>query len=138
MGCLIFGAPERERLCINEDSLWTGDENPSGDYDTMGAYQVMGNVYVDLPAHKNAADYGRELDLATAQARVSYEAGGVHYQREFFCSHPAGLLVARFTADKPHSYSGTVRLEDGHGAVAVGAADGLLISGKLSNGLKYE
>jgi alpha-L-fucosidase 2 len=138
MGALIFGAPERERLCVNEDSLWTGDENPSGDYDSMGAYQVLGNVYVNLPAHKNATDYRRELKLATAQARVSYEAGGVHYQREFLCSHPAGLLAGRFTADKPHSYSGTVTLADGHQVVPVAVGDGLILSGKLSNGLKYE
>src|SRR5258708_38645513 len=51
LGALVFGAPARERLSINESSLWTGDENPAGNYDTMGAYQVFGNVLVDLPGH---------------------------------------------------------------------------------------
>jgi hypothetical protein len=37
LGGLVLGAPEKERLVVNEDSLWTGNENPSGDYDRMGA-----------------------------------------------------------------------------------------------------
>src|SRR5882672_3131449 len=39
IGGLIAGGTARERIVLNEDSLWTGDENPSGNYDTMGAYQ---------------------------------------------------------------------------------------------------
>jgi len=39
LGGLILGGPEKERIIVNEDSLWTGDENPSGNDDTMGAYQ---------------------------------------------------------------------------------------------------
>src|SRR5207302_1871035 len=27
LGGLVFGLPEKERLCLNEDSLWTGAEN---------------------------------------------------------------------------------------------------------------
>ena len=49
MGALVFGQPERERICLDEDSLWTGGENPSGDYNTMGAYQFLGNVFINLP-----------------------------------------------------------------------------------------
>ena len=30
MGGLIAGGTARERIVLNEDSLWTGDENPSG------------------------------------------------------------------------------------------------------------
>ena len=47
----MLGVPEKERLIVNEDSLWTGDENPSGDYDRMGAYQLLGEVFISLPAH---------------------------------------------------------------------------------------
>ncbi|MGA2556135.1 MAG: glycoside hydrolase family 95 protein, partial [Verrucomicrobiota bacterium] len=138
MGGLIFGAPLRERISINEDSLWTGGENPSGNDNTMGAYQVFGNVYVNLPNHTNASAYRRSLDLATARVQVAYQAGGVKYQREFFCSHPAGVLVARFSADLPHNYTGSVELADSHHGVAVVAGDRLVVSGQLNNGLKYE
>ena len=39
IGGLIAGGTAREQIVLNEDSLWTGDENPSGNDDTMGAYQ---------------------------------------------------------------------------------------------------
>jgi len=138
MGGLIFGATQRERISINEDSLWVGGLNPSGEDGTMGSYQVFGNVYVDLPEHTNMAAYRRDLDLGRAQAHVTYESGGVKYEREFFCSHPAGLLAARFTADKPHRYSGAVEMEDSHQAATVVAGNRLTVSGKLANGMKYE
>ena len=138
LGGLVLGTPEKERLIVNEDSLWTGDENPSGDYDRMGAYQLLGEVLVNLPAHARPTAYRRDLELAGALAHVSYEVGGVKYQREFFCSHPAGLLVARFTADHPGSYSGAVEVHDSHGAPTTVGADRLSVTRHLSNGLKYE
>jgi alpha-L-fucosidase 2 len=138
MGGLIFGAPDRERISINEDSLWTGGETAPGNENNMGAYQVFGNVYVNLPGHTNAAGYRRDLDLATARAHVAYQAGGVQFQREFFCSHPAAVLAARFTASQPHSYTGTVELADSHRATAAADGDRLVVSGRLNNGLKYE
>jgi alpha-L-fucosidase 2 len=138
MGGLVYGAPDQERVNINEDSFWTGGENPSGEYETMGAYQTFGDAVVRLPAHTNAADYRRELDIGTALSRVSYEAGGVKFKREFFCSHPAGVLVARFSADKPGSYTGQIELHDSHGASAVVSMNRLTAAGALENGLTYE
>jgi alpha-L-fucosidase 2 len=138
MGGLIFGGTGRERINVNEDSLWLGDDNPSGDDWKMGAYQVFGNVFVNLPGHENNSDYRRELDLNDATARVSYESGGVKFQREFFCSRPAGVLVAQFTADHPGAYSGSVELADSHNARAVAEGNRLTISGTLSNGRKFE
>lgn len=138
LGGLIAGGIARERIVLDEDSLWTGDENPSGNDGTMGAYQFLGNVFINLPGHENAASYRRDLDLGDALAHVSYEANGVKYQREFFCSHPAHVLVARFTADKPGSYTGRIEMEDAHGAPTVVSQDRMQIAGALTNGLKYE
>jgi len=138
LGALVFGAPEKERLILNEDSLWTGDENPSGEYDTMGAYQVLGSVFVNLPAHVKAGDYRRDLDLSEAASHMRYEVDGVKYQREFFCSRPAGLLVALFTADSSGRYTGSVEMKDAHGATTSVSGHRLLAAGQLKNGLKYE
>ncbi len=138
LGALVFGTPEQERLAVNEDSLWTGDENRSGNYDTMGAYQVLGNVYVNLSGHSPATDYRRDLDLGDAMAHVTYKIGTVTYRREVFCSHPAGVLIARFTADQPGSYTGQVELKDSHGAPTSASGGELSVQGRLSNGLKYE
>jgi alpha-L-fucosidase 2 len=138
LGGIILGAPERERLILNDDSLWTGDENPSGNYDTMGAYQVLGNVLVHLPGHERATAYRRDLDIGSALARIAYEAEGVKYQREFFCSQPAGVLVARFTASEPGAYSGQIELNDSHQASVTVSNNQIRARGMLVNGLKYE
>ncbi len=138
MGALVFGAPEKERLCLNEISLWTGDENPDGNYDTMGAYQVLGNLFIHLPAHASAVNYRRDLDLSQALAHVQYESDGVKFEREFFCSHPAGILVARFTANKRSHYTGRIEANDGHNAKTLVDGNRITVSGQLPNGLKYE
>jgi len=138
LGGLILGSPEQERIVLDEDSLWTGDENRSGNYDTMGSYQFLGDLLVNLPGHRKATDYRRDLDISQALAQVRYLAGGVRYQREYFCSHPAGILAARFSADKPGSYTGNIELKDSHDAQSLVSGDGITIAGTLTNGLKYE
>ena len=138
MGGLICGGAARERIVLNEDSLWTGDENPSGNYDKMGAYQMLGDLFVNLPGHENAANYRRDLDIGDALAHVSYESGGVKFSREYFCSHADGVLVIRLAADKPGSYSGSIELNDSHGAQIIAQKNHLTDAGALDNGLKYE
>jgi alpha-L-fucosidase 2 len=48
LGCMIFGDPFSEHLQFNVDSLWTGDENPSGEYSSMGEYQSFGDLRITL------------------------------------------------------------------------------------------
>jgi alpha-L-fucosidase 2 len=138
MGALEFGAPAQERLSINESSLWTGDENPSGNYNSMGAYQVFGNILVNVRDQETTANYRRDLDLGQALAHVRYECNGVKFEREFFCSHPAGVLVARFTASQRGHYNGTLDMNDSHNAKTVVSGNRMIVSGQLDNGLKYE
>ncbi len=138
MGALIFGQPERERISVNEDSLWTGGKNPSGNDNTMGAYQVLGNVFVNLPDHTNVVDYRRDLDLGAALSHTSYTANGGKFQREFFCSHPAGALAAQFSADKKAAYTGSIELTDSHNAKISAEGNRLVATGTLNNGRKFE
>jgi alpha-L-fucosidase 2 len=65
------------------------------------AYQPFGDVWLSFPQHTNAINYRRELDLDSAVAKVSYEAGGVKYEREIFVSHPDQLIVWHVVANKP-------------------------------------
>jgi alpha-L-fucosidase 2 len=138
IGGLIAGGTARERIVLNEDSLWTGDENPGGNDNTMGAYQTLGDLHINLPGHENVTEYRRDLDIGDALAHVSYEANGIKFSREFFCSHAAGVLVVRLTADKPGSYTGSIELSDSHGAKIVAQKNHLIDAGALANGLKYE
>jgi alpha-L-fucosidase 2 len=138
VGGMVFGGTAQERLQFNEDSLWTGDENPTGNYDTMGGYQAFGDVHLSLPGHETATQYRRSLDLREAVAHVTYQVGGVTYRREYFASHPDHVLVVRLTADKPGGYTGALDLTDMHGGKI--GVDGAQItgSGTLPNGLQYE
>jgi alpha-L-fucosidase 2 len=138
LGGLIAGGTARERIVLNEDSLWTGDENPGGNDDRMGAYQCLGDVFINLPGHENLANYRRDLGLGDALAHVSYQSDGVNYRREYFCSHPDGVLVVRLTADQPGRYTGSIELQDAHGAQTVAGKNHLAFVGTLNNGLKYD
>ncbi len=138
MGGMIFGGTAQERLQFNEDSLWTGDENPTGSYDTMGSYQAFGDVHLSLPGHETPILYRRSLDLSEALARVTYRAGGVTYLREYFASHPDRIMVVHLTADKPGAYTGTVDLTDMHSGKTEVSGAQITSQGALSNGLQYE
>ena len=137
IGGLIAGGVERERIVLNEDSLWTGGENLSGNYDTMGAYQTLGDLLINLPGQEKFSNYHRDLDIGDALAHVNYEANGIKFSREYFCSHADCVLVVRLTADKPGSYTGSIGLNDSHGAETVAYKNHLTDTGTLTNGLKY-
>jgi len=138
MGGLVYGGVATDRIVLNEDSLWTGDTNPSGAYEKMGAYQQLADILIDLPGHNNVSDFRRDLDISTALAHVSYKSGGVTYHREYFVSHPAQVMVIRLTADRPGSYTGTIRLSDTRPNKTTADGNVLTLAGKLPNGLKYE
>ncbi len=132
LGALVTGGTAHELLRLNDNTLWTGDAK------TMGAYQALGDLIIDLPGHDIATGYRRELDLNTATANVTYSKDAVAYRREVFSSHVANVIVVRLTADKPGRYTGTVKLADAHGTSAEAAAGMLHFSGALPNGLRYD
>ena len=107
LGAMIFGSVPEEHIQFNEESLWIGDEQDTG------AYQSFGDLYVKLD-HGPVSNYRRELDIGRAVHSVNYESGGVKFHREAFASHPAGVLVFVFSADKPGALSGSIALNDAH------------------------
>jgi alpha-L-fucosidase 2 len=137
-GGLISGGTARENVVLNEDSLWTGGDNPDGNDNTMGAYQMLGSVFINFPGHENVTDYRRDLDIGDSLAHVGYSLNGVKFSREYFCSHADGVLVIHLTADKPGSYTGSIELNDSHAATIVADKNRLTDAGALTNGLKYE
>ena len=63
-------------------------------------YMPMGNVRIDLYNDDVVSDYLRTLDIRRGVAMVEYNAGGVRYARETFVSHPDGVVVMKFNADR--------------------------------------
>ena len=121
--------------CAGAGSHWgSGADVP------YGCYQTLGNLWLKFIYPGGAGEarsYRRELDLAEAVVRVSYNIGGVQYTREAFVSAPDQVIVLRLTADKPGALSFDARL-DRAAAVTIGGVetDGLLwMRGELNNGV---
>ncbi len=91
IGVNVFGGITDERLQITENSLQNWQE--------AGGLSSFGDIRIHFE-HGNAENYVRGLDLNNAVAFVKYDCGGVHYEREYFTSHPDRVLACRITADK--------------------------------------
>jgi alpha-L-fucosidase 2 len=140
-GGLVYAGPKQERIVLNEISLWTGTEISSDDYSKMGSYQMLGELLVNVApdaADGDVRDYRRSLDPSAAIHTVSYQSGGVTFQREAFASHPDQVMVLRFSADRAGACTGTVQLRGAHKEITAAAVTSLTFAGSLDNGLKYE
>jgi len=107
LGFTVMGAPEKERIQFNEDSLWVGNE------DHTGGYQPFGDIYIETD-HKEIQDYHRSLDISRAVQTIEYKSGGVAYQRDYFVSYPAQVGVIHMTASEKGKLSGTIWLDSLH------------------------
>lgn len=125
LGATLFGDPKLEQIQFNEDSLWVGNE------DNTGAYQPFGDVFVEFN-HGDVSEYRRELDISRAVHTVTYRSGGVKHTRTAFASHPAQVMVFRFTAEKPGSLSGRVTMDNVHELPATAQGDTLTLTGDTS------
>ena len=146
LGCMVFGGLKEERIQFNVDSLWTGDQNPGGAYETagMGAYQNFGDLYISMggsdaqvavPSGQKA--YRRELDITKASCTVKYSERGTRFKREIVCSYPDQVIAIKLSASGKGKYTGRIRLKGGHDERTVADSEMLSITGKLANGLEY-
>ncbi|MFI7413341.1 glycosyl hydrolase family 95 catalytic domain-containing protein [Streptomyces sp. NPDC049627] len=107
-----------------------------------GAHQTFGDLHLDIPGAPTTTpeDYRRELDLDKAVASVTYTHQGVRHQRDFFASHPDGVIVGRLAADRPGSVTCTLRYTSPRADFTAAASDGTLtVRGALAdNGLRFE
>jgi alpha-L-fucosidase 2 len=74
----------------------------------------LGDLRLSFDHGTNApANYRRALNLETATASVSYEVGGVKFERELFSSLPDQSLVVRLKSSKQGSLNFRVALRRG-------------------------
>ncbi len=91
-------------------------------------YQTVGDLLLKFPV-ENAENYRRELNLDTAIASVTFEAGGVKYRREVFASPVDQVIVVRLTADKPGRITFTAGLSSPQSATVSTAGNTLILAG---------
>ena len=102
-----------------------------------------GSAFRQAMETAGAESYVRTLDIDRALHKIRYARGGTAYERTYFSSQPAQVMVLRFTADKPAAYSGRVSLADAHQGkitaeggriTAAGSLAGYVYSGGSSRG----
>jgi alpha-L-fucosidase 2 len=108
-------------------------------------YEPVGDLRLDFPGHENFRDYRRQLDLNTAIATVSYQAGTTTFTREVFGSPVDQVIVVRLSADRPGQLNFTAFLETPQQAtVSVEDSQTLVLHGVngdafgIKGGLKFE
>ena len=149
MGGTHFGGDHRDRINLNEVSLWTGGANepkngagyeygPKAGKNQFGCYQPFGNLLVDFDLPAETQNYTRSLNIADAVAAVDFTNGGVQHHRETFVSHPDDVLVYTATADKPGNITAKVALTPCHDVAYSVSGNTIIMSGTLANGEQFE
>jgi alpha-L-fucosidase 2 len=141
LGAMVFGGVEKERLALNEDTLWSGypaDWNNPGAKDVlpkvreliaqekyeeadrlskemMGpftqSYLPFGDLHLMMDHGNVCRNYRRTLDLSNGIATVDYSIGGVQYSREMFASYPDQAIVVRLQSSKAGQLSFRAKLD---------------------------
>ena len=137
IGGLVFGNLKKERIALNEDSLWSGypkDRNKkdahkyldnvrnaifSKDYkkakrilneDMHGHWSESYLPFGDLIidyGQSRGIDYQRRLDISKGVAKVSNS----YITQTVFVSHPAQMMVVNIKSNSPHSVSCSIRFD---------------------------
>jgi len=74
-------------------------------------YQTVGNLRISFPGHQKYTQYLRELDIDRSIAMTRYDADGITYQREVFCSIPDQVIVVRLSASLPGNITFTASMD---------------------------
>ncbi|MEO6804312.1 MAG: glycoside hydrolase family 95 protein [Granulicella sp.] len=75
------------------------------------AYQPIGNLHADCTHSGPVTEYRRELDLASAVARIYYRVGDVTFERAVFSSAPDQAIVLRLSASQPGQLNMTLWMD---------------------------
>lgn len=140
LGAMVFGKTNRERIQLNDNTLWTNqskDGNVSESAELLpvlrqqifekkygeaeatwrkmqgpysSSYLPMTDLFLDFGESGEVRNYTRSLDMATAVSKVEYTIGEVTYKREYFVSHPDKVMFIKLTSSKPKSISFTAKL----------------------------
>ena len=84
----------------NEDYKLADELNHKLQGSNSNSYAPLGTLYMNFKNAGTPQKYYRELDIANAVSKVSYEIEGVKYTREYFVSHPDHVMVIKLTAGK--------------------------------------
>ena len=150
LGAMVYGIPDRERLTLNLDTLWSGKPLTAPQPDRSAifhrvqaltragrlseaqrlleeefsgadtAYYLPMGELCIATAAGETTDYCRELDLRDALHRVAFRRDGQPERREAFISHPHRCLALRLNTSAPTAYRLTLHSPLRHRCSAAG------------------
>lgn len=141
IGAMMMGGIRDEVIQFNEQSLWSGDNNWDGEYETgdhgFGSYRNFGELQLHFNHSGEAENYRRLLRLSDGLHQSSYSASGIGYHSETFASYPDQVMVFRYYGSRPGSLSGYLRLLSAQTAATTVSQGQLVFSDTMPNGLQY-
>jgi len=84
----------------NEDYKLADQLNRKLQGSNSNSYAPLGTLFLSFKNNGTPEKYYRELDIANAISKVSYEIDGVKYTREYFVSHPDKMMVIKLISSK--------------------------------------
>jgi alpha-L-fucosidase 2 len=102
----------------------------------FGCYQVLGNLHLRFdPTPGETTGYRRELDLASGQARITYQKNGATWTREHLVSAPDEVFASKLTTTQPGGLTFTITLDRPERFTTTATGNqGLLMTGTLNDG----
>lgn len=95
---------DRTRALLSEGRLdeayMEAQSGMSGTPRYTGPYLPLCDLFMRHEGRMQPENYRRELDLSQGVARVSFEADGARYQREYIASAPDGVLAVRLSCSE--------------------------------------
>lgn len=149
IGAMILGNSLRERIALNEISLWTGGENAAGNCsgysygptagrDAFGSYQPFADLLIESPGLDAPSGFIRELRLADGIAATSFKKDGTEYTREVFASRPHDVVAVVYKASKKGKITANIALSPNHKAhFSLSGKNKITMTGTLANGMKF-
>ncbi len=100
-----------------------------------GSYEMLGELEFEHRIDTaGLSSYERGLRLSDATAYTRFEAGGVHYEREYFVSRTADAILIRLRASQPGALNFSMKLGRPERAETVAAGSRLVMTGQLDSG----
>lgn len=115
---------------------WIQDDAPPASPRYQADYQPFGDLWLRFKGQSNVTSYRRELNLSTALSRVTYQANGVRFTREYLTSAPDQAMAVHLTADRPGQLSFEASLDSPHTGFSVHKVDNqtIALSVQVRNG----
>ena len=95
--------PKIRKALFNENYKLADSLNKKVQGAFSQSYAPLGTLYIHFKQAQNIKNYKRTLDISKAISNISYKAGGVQFEREYFVSHPQKIMAIKLTADKKNA-----------------------------------